>query len=76
MLQNKNEDQIYDQDESPTITSQGINVDNKLKSKTRNKILEFYKIDFINSDIAKGISAIDSSYVPDFGYQDILEFGK
>lgn len=46
-----------------------------LKNKTGSEILKMFNIDFVNSEIAKGISDMDFNYMPDFGYEDQIQFG-
>ena len=48
----------------------------ELKDKTGNEILNMLKVDFVHSNIAKGISDFEVSYIPDFGYKDVLQFGE
>lgn len=64
-------------DEPTTPTPREPQIPNEeLKDKTGKEILQMLQVDFVNSDIAKGISDLDICYVPDFGYKDILEFGE
>jgi len=46
-----------------------------LREKTGSEILQYLKTDFINSEVAKGISEMEAGYIPDFGYKDIITFG-
>ena len=48
----------------------------KLKVKSGREIMKYLRVDFVNSDIAKGISDIEISYIPDFGYENPIEFGE
>jgi hypothetical protein len=47
-----------------------------LKHKTGSEIFKMLNLDFLNSDVAKGISDMEVSYVPDFGYKEIIKFGE
>lgn len=47
----------------------------ELKDKTGKEILKYFNIDFVNSEIAKGLTNPYDGYIPDFGFRDTIEFG-
>ena len=64
-------------EDSPTLPIPASAFANdELKHKTGSEILKMLNVDFVNSDIAKGISDMEVSYVPDFGYKEIIQFGE
>mmetsp|Transcript_6733 Transcript_6733/g.5871 ORF Transcript_6733/g.5871 Transcript_6733/m.5871 type:complete len:94 (+) Transcript_6733:23-304(+) len=61
---------------SPMSPQEYSTTNDKLKTKTGQEIMKYLNVDFVNSDIAKGISGFEKSYVPDFGYKETIEFGE